>query len=218
MGYILGGKNLSVNNKTFLDKDRFIYDYNDIALKVYPKGRDTSGDMGLSVAKRLIGIDTERLLLPKSTLFFNEKYAGYSFQKPSKGMFCGSIIDSSRENIISGIECLERDFDLLSENNILFSATTEEDVLYDDELFLFTHCYSFMKEHPNLQQYNREQLHWLLTSLVKSELEKSNVDVNVILQAEKLFGLKEAGESSSEFFGQILDRSTISQFVKKTFK
>lgn len=220
MGYILDSKNISINNKAFLSKEHNIYQYNGMALKVYPKGKLPEGAMNEKVAKYFTTITTERILLPKSVLYFNDKFAGYSFNIPSRKNVNGRIITSESKDFINNILVLERDVEELNKKKVLLSNLDPKQVFYNGEIYLMdpSGYIIFEQDYFSLDITNNQQLHLLLTEIIGNELKKDGFSKAVIEEVLSLFRTKDEEQSSSYFFKNTLEGDSVKKFVKKNWE
>lgn len=217
MGYKLNSKNLSVNNKPFLNEKENIYGYNGMALKVYPKGRLPEGALSERVAKHLTTITTDRIILPRSILYFNDKYAGFCFNMPSRNSLNGRIITSDSKDLINNIVVLEGDLEALTSKKVLLSNLDPKQTLYNGEIYLLDPSgYKISEENYfSLETTNRQQLHLLLTEVIGNELKKDQFSKAVIDDVLSSFRAKEDEMSSSLFFKEKLGQHSVKKYVKK---
>lgn len=217
MGYKLNSKNLSVNNKPFLNEKENIYGYNGMALKVYPKGRLPEGALSERVAKHLTTIATNRIILPRSILYFNDKYAGFCFNIPSRNSLSGRIITSDSKDLINNIVVLERDLEALTAKRVLLSNLDPEQTLYNGEIYLLDPCgyRIFEEDYFSLETTNRQQLHLLLTEVIVNELKRDQFSKAIVADVLSSFREKDDEMPSSLFFKEKLGENSIKKYIKK---
>lgn len=220
MGYKLNSKNLSVNNKPFLNEKENIYGYNGMALKVYPKGRLPEGALSERVAKHLTTITTEGIILPRGILYYNDKYAGYSFYMPPRNSLNGTIITSDSKDLVYNIIVLERDLEALTSKGVLLSNLDPQQTLYNGQIYLLNPSgYKIVEEdYFSLETTNRQQLHLLLTEVIGNELKNDNFSNAIITDVLSSFREKDDEMPSSLFFKEKLGEDSVKKYVKTNWE
>lgn len=118
-----------------------VYNYNDFALKVHWNKVNPRYCLDEKTAKLLLTIDTQRILLPRNTIYVKNKndkylYKGYATKyinniKPLKDI---TTINSLK--LLEELELLYEDCNILTQNNIiLYDLDYEENILYNGEIY-----------------------------------------------------------------------------------
>ncbi len=228
MGFFLDGKAANISSKRLLanGKNGDVYRYKQSALKIFREG--TEPPIDVETAEYLKGIKTDRILLPRKLLFYNNTFKGYTYKLvPKKGSGKRMIL-LPKDEFIGNIKILERDIDLLSQEHVLLVGIEPENCIFNGDLFIadpsrYT-IYDIVaddglqqiEQEEYLKKLNKYALHELLISIIVSEARKSNIPSRTELQIKELLGLKDEDIDSSDFFVDILDTDeTVKQLIKK---
>lgn len=217
MGYRLDDKNIKFTGKLVsTGKTGNVYHYHDMALKEFKDDKKTPIDE--ETARYLTNISTDRILLPRNLLFYNNKFRGYTYRLikgPNK-----KIITISKKDLIQDIRVLEKDINTLSNESVLLSGVSPENSIFNGELYLTDPSnYTILEDinTPNLEQLNNYQLHLLLVKLITTDLRSIKFATKAKIDAiEAILKGKDLDEESSDFFNDLIGKNdTIKQFVKK---
>lgn len=223
MGYRLENKEIDLFSrrvsKIGTGKRGDVYKYRGQAIKVYPDNIDFNEVLDEKTAKYLTGITTDRILLPRKLLFYNKNFIGYSLKLVDKKGANGRIINAPVSDVISNIELLEEDVDLLSSKGILLNGITPNNAVYNGDIYLTDPSrYAIMEggDTKYLNRLNQYQLHLLISELIVSDIRKDNFRNSTVSNMKELFSLKDDNERCGEFFEELFEGNrSIKQFVKK---
>ena len=218
MGYRLDDKNIEFTGKLVgTGVNGNVYRYRNMALKVFKEGKDTPIDE--ETARYLTNISTDRVLLPKSLLFYNNYFKGYTYKLVPKKGPGNRMIMLPKTDLVQDIRVLEKDVEVLSKKQVLLNGVEPSNTIFNGNLYLTDPTSYRVLEgcNPNeLEKINKYQLHLLLVSLITSELRKNNFSTKVEKEIKTILEMKDEYDDSSEFFNSIIgNNDTIKQFVKK---
>lgn len=219
MGYKLDKKKVAICNakKIGSQKSADYYKYKNAILVLLKEQED---NLDYETADLLTTITTERILLPRKILYYNNIYCGYSLNKPTNYGSNKKIISMSKENLLGEISLLERDLEVLSHKKILLSGVNPDNTITQNGKIVLIDPIKYSKldiySTEKLENVNKYQLHLLLTELIVRELHKGNYSNSEILEIKNMFNSKEDIENSSEFIAEILeDSENIKQLIKR---
>lgn len=221
MGYKLDNKNVKITKKRLVrlgnNTNGHTYKFQDMALKMFDHP-ETNQEL-LEAAKYLKNIPTDRILLPKQILYYNNEYSGYTRKLiPKKGLG-KRIITQPVQEFIRDVELIENDAELLSGKSILLDGISPHNTHFNGNLYLTDPTkYSILDLYSTyeLEKLNKYQLHLLFTELIILDLKRCGYNNSQIAEIKELLYSKEDSKDSSEFFEDLFeDKETIKQFVKK---
>ena len=211
---------LNVSKKSPLiakGKNGNVYGYGTSALKVFDDLYEPPIDY--ETARYMTSIYTDRILLPRKLLFYNDSFAGYSMKLIQKKGNVKKLINSPKEQLINNIKCLEQDVEIISNHRILMSDMSPENVQYNGKLYISDpskYRLFDVKSTDGLEKINLYQLHLLLTELFSEELRRINFSILVISRLKAIFGLRDIDQTPSEYLNEIIDeKDTIKEMVKR---
>ena len=221
MGYRLDNKDVDISGKRLLKiangSSGDVYRYRNNALKIFKQGKETPID--LETAEYLTGISTNRILLPKSLLFYNNTFRGYTYKLVPKKGSSRKIINLPKDELIGNISIIERDVEVLSNKQVLLNGIEPANTIFNGSLYLADPSkYTILDIYSTreLEELNKYQLHLLLTTLMVQELRKSNIDSATERQFKELLEIRDSDDNSSDFLSDIVEgNDSIKQFVKK---
>ena len=221
MGYKLDNKDIDISGKRLTKIANGgtgdVYKYRNHALKIFKADRETPID--LETAEYLTTISTNRILLPKNLLFYNNSFRGYTYKLISKKGSGKKITTIPKDDLVGNILIIERDIETLSNKQVLLNGIEPANTIFNGNLYLsdpsaYTKLDSYsVKE---LERLNKYQFYLLLVSLIISELRKSSISSKTEKQVKELLYLIDENNNSSDFLTDIIDdNDSIKQFVKK---
>ena len=221
MGYKLDNKDIDISGKRLTKIANGgtgdVYKYRNHALKIFKADRETPID--LETAEYLTTISTNRILLPKNLLFYNNSFRGYTYKLISKKGSGKKITTIPKDDLVGNILIIGRDIETLSNKQVLLNGIEPANTIFNGNLYLsdpsaYTKLDSYsVKE---LERLNKYQFHLLLVSLIISELRKSSISSKTEKQVKELLYLRDENNNSSDFLTDIIDdNDSIKQFVKK---
>ena len=226
MIYKLDDKNIDLREKKKLSliakgKNGNIYGYGNFAIKVFNNIEEPP--ISEETAKYLTTINTDRILLPRKLLFYEDAFSGYSLKLVPKKPNVKKLINSPKEQLIDNITALESDIKTISKRNILLSDMSPENVQYNGTIFISDPSKYTLLDLPRtgeldkeLEKINSFQLHLLLTELFSEELRKINFKKESIEYLKELFELKDVDQQTSSFLSNMMDgQVTLKEMVKK---
>ena len=221
MGYKLDNKDVDISGKRLTKIGNGgtgdVFKYHNSALKIFKEDRETPIDE--ETAAYLTTISTNRVLLPKKLLFYNNTFRGYTYKLVSRKGSGKKLITIPKDELIGNISIIERDIETLSKKQVLLNGIEPTNTIFNGNLYLADPCrYTKLDSYSTkeLERLNKYQFHLLLTTMITSELRKGNSSSKVEKQIKELLGLKDEDVNSSDFLiGAISDNDSIKQFVKK---
>ena len=221
MGYRIDNKEVDLSGLrqlTFVPTNKAgdVYRYKNSAIRVFREG-ETPIDK--ETAEYFTSVYTDRILLPRKLLFYNNAFRGYTMKLVSQRGAGKRIITTPTKDLIECIEALERDVETVSQKKILLNGITPGYSLYNGELYLVNPAgYSILESvsEDKLEQLNEFQLHLLITELIAAELRKNRYLQPTINNVRNLLGLRDNDQSSSSYLKEVIDgQENIKEFVKK---
>lgn len=221
MGYKLDNKDVDISGKRLTKIGNGgtgdVFKYHNSALKIFKEDRETPIDE--ETAAYLTTISTNRVLLPKKLLFYNNTFRGYTYKLVSRKGSGKKLITIPKDELIGNISIIERDIETLSKKQVLLNGIEPTNTIFNGNLYLADPCrYTKLDSYSTkeLERLNKYQFHLLLTTMITSELRKGNSSSKVEKQIKELLGLKDEDVNSSDFLiDAISDNDSIKQFVKK---
>ena len=221
MGYRLENKAVDldgIRQLTYVPSKRAgnVYRFRNDALRVFSEGEKPIDE---ETARYLTGISTERILLPKKLLFYNNAFKGYTMKLVSQKGSGKKIISTPKRDLIHCIESLEKDIETISQKNVLLNNVGPGHTLYNGELYLVDPSkYSILDLDSSLklQRLNQYQFHILLTELITSELNKVSCPQATINHMKEIMGLRDTDQETSDYLSEVIDgNADIRQLIKK---
>lgn len=221
MGYRLENRQINLTGKKSLSmiasgNSGDVYRLKKCAVKIYKD--DVNVPFDESTARYLSTIQTERILLPKNLVFYDDAVRGYSMKLVTKG---GSrrIITTPRDKVVNGIRRVENDAEKLSNKKVLLNKVTPENSVFNGNLYLCNPSgYSILEisSAKDLERINKFQIHLLLIELISQDLRKSNYGEGIIRRVREMLCIKDTEQESSDFLDEVMGgQDTIKQMVKK---
>lgn len=219
MDYSIKNKKIDLNKANVIGfgKNGNVYKYENMVIKIFPKGKIPDGLIDGKVCRNLSNISTYVILLPlDSVLFKNKKFSGYNL-KPLNNNKTKNIAKMEKSDLITCIEYIEDDVLTLSNNGVLLDGILPENVIVSDKIYLSDPSkYSFVESNNGLYDFNSYQVHLLLSKLVLSGLKKCDITTTELKKLKEKLLEKKDNESSSEFFNNLIgDNNNIYSYVKK---
>lgn len=221
MGYRLGNQEIdlaSLKKLNFVPSTKAgdVYRYKNMAIRVFKEGEEP---IPKETAEYFTGVSTDRILLPRKLLFYNEAFKGYGMKLVSQKGAGKRIITTPKKELVDCVEVLERDIDTLSHRNVLLNGINPGYTLYNGELFLVNPAgYSILEiaDVRKLERLNQYQLHLLITELIAADLRKSRVPQPTINVVKKVLSLKDMDQKSSDYLSEVMrGQINIKELVKK---
>ncbi|MBR3211232.1 MAG: hypothetical protein IKF71_04775 [Bacilli bacterium] len=221
MGYRIDNKDVDLSGLrqlTFVPSEKAgdVYRFRNSALRVFREG-ETPIDK--ETASYFTDVSTERILLPRKLLFYNNAFKGYTMKLVSQKGAGKKIITTPTRDFVECVEALEKDIEVISQKKILLNGITPGYSLYNGELYLVNPAnYSVLEleRSEKLEQLNEFQLHLLVTELVAAELRRMKYPQSCISNVKDLFGLRDVDQTSSSFLKEIIDgQENIKELVKR---
>lgn len=223
MGYKLENKEIKFSGKRIskigTGKRGNVYKYHGQALKIYSENLDRSSVLDEDTARYLTSVSTDRILLPRKIIYYNNNFAGYSLKLVNRRGSKKKIIGAPKNEFIDNVRLLEDDVEILSNKGILLNGVTPSNVLYNGDIYLTDPSrYSLLDESDpsSLDDVNQYQLFTLLSELIVSELRKESVSNETINKFKDILSSKDMNDRSYNFFDEVIsDNRDIKQLVKK---
>ena len=138
MGYKLDNKNVDLSGLrqlTFVPSTKAgdVYRYKNDALRIF---RDGEEPIDKETARYLTSISTDRIILPKRLLFYNNTFKGYTMKLISQKGAGKRIISTPKIEMIDNIKVLENDIETLSQKKILLNGANPGYTLYNGKLYI----------------------------------------------------------------------------------
>ena len=221
MGYRIDNKEVDLSGLrklTFVPSSKAgdVYRYKNSAIRVFKDGEEPIDE---KTAEYFTGIPTDRILLPRKLLFYNNAFKGYTMKLVSQRGAGKRIITTPKRDLIECVEVLESDAETLSQRKVLLNGATPGYSLYNGDLYLVNPAaYSVLEleSSEKLEELNKFQLHLLITELIASDLRKSRYPQPTINNVKKLLSMRDLDESSSDYLREIMrGQENIKELVKK---
>ena len=221
MGYRLDNKDVDLTGKRLTKIDSgasgYIYRYKNSALKMFKPGREIPLDE--ETARFLTTISTNRILLPRNLLFYNNAFRGYTYKLVSKKGIGKRMIQLPKDELLGNITIIEKDIEVLSSKSVLLDGIEPSKSIFNGNLYLIDpNKYSVLDliETEELERLNKFQFHLLLTSILTSELRKNNIESYLERKFKDLMDSKDSEEDSSSFIQELISgNDSVKQFIKK---
>lgn len=221
MGYRLENKDVELSGLrklTFVPSDKAgdVYRYKNSALRIF---KDGESPIDQETAKYLTDISTERILLPRKLLFYNNAFKGYSMKLVSQKGSGKRLITTPKRDLIACVENLEKDIETISRKKVLLNGITPGYTLYNGDIYIVNPAGYTILELENsekLEQLNEFQLHLLITELISSDLRKAHYPQATINNVKKILSLRDLEEKSSSYLSEVMKgQDSIKELVKK---
>lgn len=221
MGYRIENKeiNLSgIKKLTYVPSTKAgdVYRYKNTALRIFKEGEKS---IDKETADYLTDISTNRILLPRKLLFYNNIFKGYTMKLVSQKGAGKRIITTPKEEFIHSVKALEEDTKVLSQKKVLLNDINPGYSLYNGELYLVNPAnYTILDigTPDSLEQLNMYQIHLLITELISADLRKTNISQSTINELKELMSLKEDKISTSSYLNDLLkNQENVKEFIKK---
>ena len=221
MGYRLENKEIDLTGLrkvTFHPSQKAgdVYRYKNYVIRIFKDGEKVIDE---STARYLTDISTDRILLPRKLLFYNNAFKGYAMKLVSQKGSGKRIITTPKEDFIGCVEALEKDVETLSHKKVLLNDINPGYTLYNGELYIVNPVnYSTLDvgDSKVLEQLNRFQLHLLLTELIAGDLKKAKYSPTTINHFREMLSLKDNDEKSSAYLREVMQgQKDIKGLVKK---
>ena len=219
MGYYLGNSKINIKGlkRIYSSETGDVYKYKSDALRIFKDEKNPPLDE--NTADLLMGTSTDRILLPKNLLFYNNSFRGFSFRlipRQGKGR---RLIMLPKDELIGNIALIERDIEKLSNRSILLDGIKPENTFFNGDLFLIDPSkYSILDncDSRSLEPINKAQIHLLITELMAYELRDKISDKHLEKELKNMMSFREADEDTSAFISDMLgDSDSVKQFLKK---
>lgn len=220
MGYRIDEKEIRVTKNlkkiaTCVDGD--IYKYKNSALKIFR--RDEKTPMEYEMAEYLTTISTNRILLPRNLLFYNNSFRGYTYKLVSKKGMGNRMIMLPQDELIEDISIIEKDIETLSSKKVLLDGIEPSNTVFNGRLYLTNptgYTTLDLMSTEELEKLNKYQFHLLFISLITQELRRNNFSSKTEKEVKELLEMKDSHDNTSEFVSDLIgDSQTLKQFVKK---
>ena len=221
MGYKLDDKDIKLTGKNLkkigTGKTGDVYKYKNSALKIFKKEKDTPIDY--YTADYLTGISTNRILLPRNLLFYNNAFKGYTYKLVSKKGTGNRMIMLPTDELIEDVSIIEKDIEVLSNKQVLLNGIEPDNTIFNGRLYLTDPTGYTMLDimsTEELERLNKYQFHLLLIMLITQELKKNNFSSNTVTEVKELLEMKDSSDNTSDYLkGLLEDNDTFKQFVKR---
>ena len=221
MAYRLDNKYIDISGKKTTKigsgKTGDIYRYKNMALRMYKSNTPTP--MDLETANYLKEISTDRIIVPKNILFYNNSFVGFSYKLINNKGRGKRIINQNKEDLIDEISIVENDIERLSNKKVLLNGIEPSNTLFNGEIYI-TNPSKFrileLMSTLELEELNKYQFHLLLTSLITSEIKKSNYDSRYEKRIKEELLERDEFDTLASFYADVIgDNDTIKQKIKK---
>lgn len=221
MGYRLENKPVDLNGLRQLtyvpsQKAGDVYRFKNDVIRVFKDGEDVIDE---DTARYLSTISTDRILLPRKLLFYNNTFKGYTMKLVSQKGANKKMITTPRADVIEAISVVEEDINELSQKKVLLSNTGVGHTLYNGDLYLVDpskYRLFDIGDYDKLRDLNQYHLHLLVTELIATELRKINVTQSTINHMREIMELKDTEQTTSDYLSEIIgSQKDIKQLVKK---
>ena len=221
MGYRLENKEIELEGLRKLSftptqKAGDVYRYKNYALRIFKEGEEP---IDQQTAKYLTDITTDRIILPRKLLFYNNAFKGYTMKLVSQKGSGKRISTTPKEDVLESIVALEKDIETLSQKKVLLNGATPGYTLYNGNLYIVDPSnYRILDavDTSSLEQLNQFQLHLLITELIAADLRKARVQQSTIQNIKEILNLRDNDQTTSEYLRELLQgQSNIKGLVKK---
>ena len=221
MGYRLDNKDVDIVGKKLTKiasgATGDVYRYKNSALKIFKPNRELP--LTEETARYLSGISTNRILLPRNLLFYNNQFRGYTYKLVSKKGSGQRMIMLPKTELLGNIAILERDIEVLSAKRVLLDGIKPDNSIFNGNLYLTDPSgYSILEllETEELERLNKYQLHLLLTTILATELRKNNFDSQTERKFRELMDAKDEFDDSSTYLSETIEgNDSVKEYVKK---
>lgn len=209
----ISGKNIS---KLASEKTGDVYRYRNMGLRIFKQ--DNPNPIDLETALYLRDIPTDRIILPKNILFYNSSFRGFSFKLVNNKGKGQRIINQSKDDLVDEITIIEDDIERLSGKQVLLNGIEPSNTIFNGELYI-TDPTKFrildIMSTMELEELNKYQFHLLLTTLITSEIRKSNFDSRYEKRLREELLERDEFDTLASFYADLIgDNDSIKQKVK----
>lgn len=221
MGYRLENKDVDLGGLRQLNyvpnkKAGDIYRYKNDVIRIFREGESPIDE---DTARYLTGISTDRVLLPKKLLFYNNTFKGYTLKLVSQKGANRKMVGAPKRELIETIGVVEADIDKLSQKKVLLNNTGIDHTLYNGDLFLVDPSKYRILDYgdgESLRRLNQYHLHLLVGEIISTELRKLNFPQASINHMKEIMELRDVDQYPSEYLDSIMgEQKDIKQLVKK---
>lgn len=221
MGYRLENKEVDLGGLrplTYVPSKKAgdVYKFRNDAIRVF---REDEHPIDEDTARYLTTISTDRVLLPKKLLFYNNAFRGYTMKLVSQKGANKKIIGAPKRDLIESIEVVEADINKLSQKKVLLNNTGIGHTLYNGDLFLVDPSKYRLLEYgdsDSLRRLNQYHLHLLVGEMITTELRKINFPQSSINHMKEIMELRDIDQTTSEYLNSVIgEQKDIKQLVKK---
>lgn len=222
MGYRIENNHINLegkkSKKIATGKTGDVYKYGKEAVKIFDN--DKSLPIDEESARELTRISsTRRILLPRKLVFYDDAFSGYTLKLVSRERAGRRMISQNISDIISNVEQLERDVEIVSARKVLLNGISPENVLNNGRLYLTDPSkYRLLdvKTTDRLLGINMYQLHVLITEIMTGELKICNFSEEEINALKEIMKKKELDQRTSEYLFEIAeDEENIKTLVRR---
>lgn len=148
-----------------------VYQYRDEALKIYKPGSCDKLRLSEEEAKELMGIDTNRLLLPRKLIRDADsgEFIGYTTPFITKATTTG-IIRMKMINFIDEMDIIQNDIMTLTNNYVEVADFGVDNTIYNGKIYLVDPGSYRIRTVPSLMRFVRSNNSFSLNTYVKNEL------------------------------------------------
>ena len=221
MGYRLENKEVDLNglrqvNYVPSKKAGDIYRYKNDVLRIFKDGEQPIDE---DTARYLTTISTDRVLLPRKLLFYNNAFKGYTLKLVSQKGANKKMVNAPKDELLDSIGIVEEDIYRLSQRKILLSNTGIGHTLYNGDLYLVDPSqYRILDygDEESLWRLNQYHLHLLVGELISTELRNMNFPKSSIAHMKEIMEIKDNDQTTSSYLSEIMgSQKDIKQLVKK---
>ena len=221
MGYRLDNKEIDLSGLRQLkyvtnQKAGDVYRYKNSVIRIFRDGEEPISE---ETASYFTSVPTEKILLPRKLLFFNNAFKGYTLKLVPQRGSGKRIINTPKRELIRCVESLEKDVETLSNRRILLNGATPGYSLYNGDLYLVNPAaYSVLElaDPDKLVELNQFQIHLLITELIASDLKKSKFPQSVVNRTREILKLRDLDQPSSDYLDELMQgQDNIKELVKK---
>lgn len=222
MGYRIENNHINLegkkSKKIATGKTGDVYKYGKEAVKIFDNDKPLPIDE--ESARELTRISsTRRILLPRKLVFYDDAFSGYTLKLVSRERAGRRMISQNISDIISNVEQLERDVEIVSARKVLLNGISPENVLNNGRLYLTDPSkYRLLdvKTTDRLLGINMYQLHVLITEIMTGELKICNFSEEEINALKEIMKKKELDQRTSEYLFEIAeDEENIKTLVRR---